>query len=336
MNARLDSSLEWVNSLLPDGTFYFQLDLVSGELRVSLGWHSRFGGRNSTTTLSTWLDTLAASDQKQLQQVLRQLACAELSRSEMVVLMTGVDGASVDVDVKMVAEILPDESVRVHGIQLLSESDLTPLITPEARRHHELANHVASIMGYAELLEATRLTPQQLGYLREILSSARRLSPPAGGRNVPEQVGRALGIESLQLTPCDVPFSTDYLLTVIRPLLDRRRRDVGLDTAIQLIWQADQDEVAIPCSVCGGCCGEGCIDVILHDSGTVIPRDQLPNFFKRGFDTADVLPSTADEDIYDAVYRLHIHGGHVAIHSTHAETTIHVYLPRDNQRPSLM
>lgn len=225
-------------------------------------------------------------------------------------------------------ENLDHGAVIVHGIRRLTGAGKGVAETSAATAHHALANHLASILGYGELLKETSLTPRQAGYLDEILDAARQLA--GSGGDMFRRICHELGTETEQPAPlADLPVQVDQLMRMSRPILERRKVHAGPEAVFRLSWQRESGHEVIPCSVCGRRCPVDVVRFTFADNGAVIHRDQLPYFFQPGFNATMVLPADApmDDDVGEAVRRLHAIGGHVAISSTDTQTAIYIYIP---------
>lgn len=326
-----------LDQLLPPGHFYFQLQPASGDFAPGPAWRERFGYGDDCRTVRAWLDNIPVDQRTRLQDTLANLGSGVVHRYEGSVRMANAQGVAVDTDITLITMPADDEPPIVHGVQRLCGDAVNHGSSGPAMLH-ALANDLAGIAGFGELLKATRLSPAQQTYLEEMLTAARRSAEQISAEHsdlsadLPTQLGQMLGIDIVQSGPLDrCDFDAVSIAAIVGPLMQRRRNHAGDAAEVRLHLNAPPSSRGLPCATCRSPFrSQNFITISLRDNGAAIARDLVPVFFVPGFDTRMLhtsVDANPEDEVTEAVDHLHAAGGHATIRSRAEETAIDIYLP---------
>ncbi|MCB1693178.1 MAG: PAS domain-containing protein, partial [Pseudomonadales bacterium] len=175
-------TFESLQAILPDGVIAFEFDVASGRFDVGRRQMlAALGYEDQELTIDFWLGLMPADARSSFTRALYQLHAAPEQAFRLDYRVASHDGVAHRVEtVGVVTDRQFDKVMRFRGLHRFSvetaggESD-------EPERLHDLANRLAAIAGYAEMLRSTSPTARQDKIVAELVEATREATQALPG-----------------------------------------------------------------------------------------------------------------------------------------------------------
>lgn len=328
-----------VSDLLDKGHGVWQLDHRTGLLQQSENWTKHLGYDASTNTdkFSFWISTITPADRE---RVTKTIQCAKQDEpfSVQYKLASGT-GIELEIETRgFVVELDASGNPAVtRGIHI----DVTGAKAKGLDRnsHHELMNQLASILGYADMIQANTQIPVEVkGFAREVLNNGEKIRSLLSPTDQ-HQVGSVTSIEKIA-NRHKLVISGDTFLrsSVAESVLEEIIRQV-LSFMISESSGESKCRVTVSqfadaqCSVCTQEIRSNTICLTLEQDDLHIERNHFLHLLDPGFITSSL---GQESSLISASELVHEHGGHMRLRLSDSRLAIALYLPESNpleQRP---
>jgi len=314
-----------IDLLLPEAMVYFCLDTDTGAFEMNHDWLDRFGYAEVQLTLALWYEMMPLDDRNRVQLELRELGPETGEPHLLRYRIADARGVAYDVETR----IAPASKTVFHGIHRILEPGTTDAARPS---DHDLANHLAGILGFGELLRGC-VTSSGKAHLDELIGATRRaIHQVSDDRDafggIVHRLANELDLEAHPFAQdAELKLDLATLTAIVRPIVERQRRSAGRDAILSLRAEGPSS-INPTCSLCG-LRPSNHVSLCISDNGRQIPRAEMQDFFSPGFDLTRIKrpdPEESDE-VVDAVDLLHQQQGHVTLASTPAGSQVTFFLP---------